>query len=165
MSSSLAGFSRAESHGDPHDEVSYGKDDSNVSYLNIKRPFIRVFAVGKGHVDHAKTQGDVENGVWHLRGLVPPVTLRDHPRSLEVFDYGFVALRNEIYVLGGRVLRWEETRTGKFNIVKLRTVVCNPLSLPLRWRETRPMCEPAFGSILGCASMETRSFKVLFPMC
>ncbi|KAJ8543399.1 hypothetical protein K7X08_005922 [Anisodus acutangulus] len=150
--------------------VVFDPSDATWRSVNDIWPFSRAMHLGiqvldGGHICTVVDWGgsaiktrDVENGEWHHRGLVPPVTLPDHPRSLEVFDYGFVALRNEIYVLGGRVLRWEEIGTGKFNIVKLSTVrVCNPLSLPLRWRETRPMCEPAFGSILGCASMETRS--------
>nr|XP_016445178.1 PREDICTED: F-box/kelch-repeat protein At1g16250-like [Nicotiana tabacum] len=149
--------------------VFYPSDETWVSVDDIW-PFSRAMHLGiqvldGGHIctivdwggSSVKTR-EVEDGEWHHRGLVPPVILPDHPRPLEVFDYGFAALRNEIYVLGGRVLRWEETGTGKFNIVKLSTVrVCNPLSLPLRWRETRPMSKPASGSILGCASMETRS--------
>ncbi|XP_016433856.1 F-box/kelch-repeat protein At1g16250-like [Nicotiana tabacum] len=153
-------------------ETSVVFDPSDETWLSIDDiwPFSRAMHLGiqvldGGHIctvvdwggSSVKTR-EVEDGEWHHRGLVPPVILPDHPRPLEVFDYGFAALRNEIYVLGGRVLRWEETGTGKFNIVKLSTVrVCNPLSLPLRWRETRPMCKPASGSILGCASMETRS--------
>ncbi|XP_059283348.1 F-box/kelch-repeat protein At1g16250 [Lycium ferocissimum] len=150
--------------------VVFDPSDETWQHVNDIWPFSRAMHLGIQVLDGGqictvvdwggssiKTR-DVENGEWHHRGLVPPVSLPDHPRPLEVFDYGFVALRNEVYVLGGRVLRWEETGTGKFSIVRLRTVrVCNPLSLPLRWRETRPMCEPASGSILGCASMETRS--------
>ncbi|XP_004243661.1 F-box/kelch-repeat protein At1g16250 [Solanum lycopersicum] len=153
-------------------ETSVVFDPSDETWLSVNDtwPFSRAMHLGiqvldGGHICTVVDWGgsaietrDVDNTEWHRRGLVPPVVLPDHPRPLEVFDYGFVALRNEIYVLGGRVLRWEESGTGKFNIVKLSTVrVCNPLSLPLRWREIRPMCEPAFGSILGCASMETRS--------
>lgn len=154
-------------------ETSVVFDPSDETWLSVNDtwPFSRAMHLGiqvldGGHICTVVDWGgssietrDVDNREWHHRGLIPPVILPDHPRPLEVFDYGFVALRNEIYVLGGRVLRWEESGTGKFNIVKLSTVrVCNPLSLPLRWREIRPMCEPAFGSILGCASMETRSF-------
>lgn len=153
-------------------ETSVVFDPSDETWLSVDDtwPFSRAMHLGiqvldGGHIctvvdwggSSIKTR-DMDNREWHHRGLVPPVILPDHPRPLEVFDYGFVALRNEIYVLGGRVLRWEEAGAGKFNIVKLNTVrVCNPLSLPLRWREIRPMCAPAFGSILGCASMETRS--------
>ncbi|PHT42703.1 hypothetical protein CQW23_16728 [Capsicum baccatum] len=153
-------------------ETSIVFDPSDETWLRVDDiwPFSRALHLGiqvldGGHICTVVDWGgssietrDVDDREWHHRGLVPPVILPDHPRPLEVFDYGFVALRNEIYVLGGRVLRWEEAGTGMFNIVKLRTVrVCNPLSLPLQWREIRPMCEPAFGSIIGCASMETRS--------
>lgn len=153
-------------------ETSVVFEPSDETWLSVDDiwPFSRAMHLGiqvldGGHIctvvdwggSSIKTR-EVDDEEWHHRGLVPPVILPDHPRPLEVFDYGFVALKNEIYVLGGRVLRWEESGTGKFNIVKLSTVrVCNPLSLPLRWREIRPMCEPAFGSIIGCASMETRS--------
>ncbi|KAK4710329.1 hypothetical protein R3W88_004842 [Solanum pinnatisectum] len=153
-------------------ETSVVFDPSDETWLSVNDtwPFSRAMHLGiqvldGGHICTVVDWGgssietrNVDNREWHHRGLIPPASLPDHPRPPEVFDYGFVALRNEIYVLGGRVLRWEESGTGKFNIVKLSTVrVCNPLSLPLRWREIRPMCEPAFGFILGCASMETRS--------
>ncbi|XP_063939361.1 F-box/kelch-repeat protein At1g16250 [Daucus carota subsp. sativus] len=101
---------------------------------------------------------DTEKGEWRHVGSVPPVNLPDHPRPLETFGYGFAALRKQLYVLGGRVLRWEESGVGRFDIVKLSSVrFCDPLVRPLNWRETRPMCVPAFGSILGCATMEEKT--------
>ncbi|XVF06629.1 hypothetical protein REPUB_Repub06bG0066000 [Reevesia pubescens] len=94
-------------------------------------------------------------GVWYSVGSVPPIHFPDHPRDLEVFGYGFAALRHELYVLGGKVLMWEDTGAGRFEVEKLAGVrVCDPLQTPLNWREIRPMWRPAGGSILGCASME-----------
>ncbi|XP_048321547.1 F-box/kelch-repeat protein At1g16250 isoform X2 [Ziziphus jujuba] len=101
---------------------------------------------------------DTEKGEWQNVGSVPSVVLPDHGRPLEAFGYGFAALRNELYVVGGKVLKWEESGAGRFDIVKLGLVrVCDPLVMPLKWRETKPMFGSACGSILGCASMEEGS--------
>jgi hypothetical protein len=114
----------------------------------------RVYTVVDWGESSIKTR-DSEKGDWQHVGLVPPVVLSDHPRPLEAFGYGFSALHGELYVLGGRVLRWEDTGLGKFDIVRLATVrVCEPSVTPLKWRETVPMCGIARGSILGCAAME-----------
>ncbi|XP_057476454.1 F-box/kelch-repeat protein At1g16250-like isoform X2 [Actinidia eriantha] len=96
-------------------------------------------------------------GEWHHVGSVPSVVLPDHSRRLGAFGYGFAALRHEIYILGGRVLKWEESGVGRFDIVKLCLIrVCDPDVAPLKWRETRLMCCSGGGSILGCASMEEK---------
>lgn len=101
---------------------------------------------------------DTEKGEWYSVGSVPSVLLPQHSRALEAFGYGVSTLRNELYVLGGKVLKWEDAGAGRFNIVRLDVVrVCNPADRPLKWRETRPMCGLAGGSILGCASLEERS--------
>ncbi|KAG6667804.1 F-box/kelch-repeat protein At1g16250 isoform X1 [Carya illinoinensis] len=101
---------------------------------------------------------DTEQGEWYDVGSVPPVVLSDHSRPMEAFGYGFAALRDELYILGGKVLKWEESGGGRFDIVKLGLVrVCNPSVTPLGWRETRPMCGSARGSIVGCASLEENS--------
>ncbi|WRX23651.1 Kelch repeat type 1 - like 10 [Theobroma cacao] len=98
---------------------------------------------------------DPVRGEWITVGAVPPVVLPDHFRELEAFGYGFAALRNELYVLGGKVLKWEEVGAGRFDVVKLAGVrVCDPSQRPLNWREIRPMCRPAGGSVLGCTSLE-----------
>ncbi|KAH0916398.1 LOW QUALITY PROTEIN: hypothetical protein HID58_030844 [Brassica napus] len=90
-------------------------------------------------------------------GSVPSVFFPNHPRELESFGYGFAALRDELFVIGGKVLKWEEG-SGRFDIVRLSVVrVCNPLDRPLNWRETKPMCIPAGGSIIGCVSLEESS--------
>ncbi|KAA8519503.1 hypothetical protein F0562_013759 [Nyssa sinensis] len=97
-------------------------------------------------------------GEWRDVGSVPSVVLPDHSRPLEAFGYGFAALRQELYILGGRVLKWEESGAGRFDIVNLGLVkVCDPSITPLKWRETRAMCRSGCGSILGCASMEEES--------
>lgn len=117
----------------------------------------RVYTVIDWGESSIKTR-DTEKGEWHHVGSVPPIFLPSHPRPLEAFGYGFAALRRQLYVLGGRVLKWEESGAGRFDIVKLSSVrVCDPLVMPLNWRETKPMCGSAYGSILGCASMEEES--------
>ncbi|KAH0864022.1 hypothetical protein HID58_081233 [Brassica napus] len=96
-------------------------------------------------------------------GSVPSVILPNHPRELEAFGYGFAALRDELFVVGGKLLnsascQQEESGAGRFDIVRLSVVrVCNPLDRPLNWRETKPMCIPAGGSIIGCVSLEVSS--------
>ncbi|XP_030475892.1 F-box/kelch-repeat protein At1g16250 [Syzygium oleosum] len=105
---------------------------------------------------------DTAKGEWYNVGKVPSVFLPDHSRPLEVFDYGFAGLGYELYVLGGKVLKWEESGAGRFDIVKLGLVrVCDPSKFPLKWRETRPMCQTASGSILGCASLKESSVSQL----
>lgn len=103
---------------------------------------------------------DAEMEEWYSVGKVPPVFIPHHSRPLEVFDYGFAALGHELYVIGGKVLKWEESGVGRFEIIKLdRVRVCDPTCLQLSWRETRPMCMTAAGSILGCASLKGSSSK------
>ncbi|KAM4127211.1 hypothetical protein ACJW30_02G073000 [Castanea mollissima] len=98
-----------------------------------------------------------DKGEWHNVGSVPSVILPDHPRPLEAFGYGFASLRHELYIVGGKVLKWEESGAGRFDIVKLGLVrVCDPSAMPLTWREIRPMCGSAYGSIVGCASLEEK---------
>lgn len=117
----------------------------------------RIYAVVDWGESLIKTR-DTEKGEWHNLGSVPSVVLPDHGRPLEAFGYGFAALRNELYVVGGKVLKWEESGAGRFDIVKLGLVmVCDPLVMPLKWRKTKPMFGSACGSILGCVSMEERS--------
>ncbi|KAJ4848813.1 hypothetical protein Tsubulata_049061, partial [Turnera subulata] len=98
---------------------------------------------------------DLEGSEWYNVGSVPSIILPDHRRPLEAFNYGFAALRDELYILGGKVLRWEEAGAGRFDIVRLGAVrVCSPAVRPLKWREARSMCRLASGSVLGCASLE-----------
>lgn len=103
---------------------------------------------------------DAKKEEWCSIGKVPPVFIPHHSRPLEVFDYGFAALGHELYVIGGKVLKWEESGVGRFEIIKLdRVRVYDPTRLQLSWRETRPMCMTAAGSILGCASLKGSSSK------
>lgn len=103
---------------------------------------------------------DSEEGEWYDVGSVPSVILPNHTRTLEAFSYGFGSLRDDLYILGGKVLKWEEAETARFEIVRLSTVrFCNPMLRPLKWKETRPMSGSASGSILGCASLEERRFS------
>ncbi|KAK0608464.1 hypothetical protein LWI29_031078 [Acer saccharum] len=62
---------------------------------------------------------DNEKGDWYNVGSVPPIILSDHYRPVEAFGYGFAALKNKLYVLGGTALRWEESRGGRFDIRRL----------------------------------------------
>ncbi|KAL5782829.1 hypothetical protein ACOSP7_007858 [Xanthoceras sorbifolium] len=114
----------------------------------------RVYTVVDWGESLIKTR-DNEKGDWYNVGSVPSVILSDHYRPVEAFGYGFAALKNKLYVLGGTALRWEESRGGRFDIRRLDVVrVCDPSVTPLKWKETRPMCRPSCGSILGCASLE-----------
>ncbi|RZC89108.1 hypothetical protein C5167_030799 [Papaver somniferum] len=97
---------------------------------------------------------DRDQGEWYNVGPVPPVLLPGHSRPLEAFAYGFAAHRQNLYVVGGKVLKWEELGAGRFDIVKLDVVrVCDPTVVPLKWRETRPM-RGACGAVTGCAFLE-----------
>ncbi|KAJ0257136.1 F-box/kelch-repeat protein [Hirschfeldia incana] len=101
---------------------------------------------------------DGEEGEWYNVGLVPCVVLPDNSREPHVLGYGFVALRDELYVVGGQALKLEGPGVGTCEILRLSVVrVCNHLDRPLNWRETRPMCIPAGGSVFGCASLEESS--------
>ncbi|XP_050218342.1 F-box/kelch-repeat protein At1g16250 [Mercurialis annua] len=114
----------------------------------------RVYTVADWGESLIKTR-DTEKGEWYDVGAVPAVILENHPRALESFGYGFANLRGELYVLGGKVLKWEEAGTGRFDIVRLGLVrVCNPVERPLNWKEARGMCQPARGSVVGCATLE-----------
>ncbi|KAL6190732.1 hypothetical protein ACLB2K_037126 [Fragaria x ananassa] len=117
----------------------------------------RVYTVVDWGESLIKTR-DTEKGEWYNLGSVPSVVLPDHCRQVEAFGYGFAALQHELYVLGGKALKWEQSGAGRFDIVKLDLVrVCNPLVKPLKWRETRPMIGSACGAVIGCASMEEES--------
>lgn len=116
----------------------------------------RVYTVVDWGESLIKTRDTV--GEWYTVGTVPSVVLPNHTRALEAFSYGFASLKNQLYILGGKVLKWEEAGAGRFDIVRLALVrVCNPVARPLKWKETRPMCRSACGSILGCASLEEHS--------
>ncbi|XP_071725381.1 F-box/kelch-repeat protein At1g16250 [Rutidosis leptorrhynchoides] len=160
--------------GLPGQQTSYIFDPSNDTWTSLgdiwEWPFSRaiqyeVHLMGDGQLCTVVEQGeshikmrDIEEGEWYDVGSIPSITLSDHARALEPFGYRVASWRNELYILGGRVLKWEEFGSGMFKIVRLRSVrVCNPLLRPLQWKETRPMCLPASGSILGCASMEEKN--------
>lgn len=90
---------------------------------------------------------------WHTLGKVPPVFLPNHSRPLECFRFGFTALGKNLYVVGGKVLKWNEHQK-RFDIVRLDLVrVCNVSDSPLNWREARPM-RGTCGAVLACAALE-----------
>ena len=73
-----------------------------------------------------------------------------------MLGHGFAALRDELYVIGGRFLKLE--KSGARGFERLSVVkVCDSLVRPLIWREAKPMCLPAGGPITGCASLEESS--------
>ncbi|OVA13501.1 Kelch repeat type 1 [Macleaya cordata] len=114
----------------------------------------RVYTVVDWGESSIKTR-DTDQGEWYNVGSVPPVLLPDHTRPLEAFGYGFAAHGQDLYIVGGKVLKWEELGAGRFDIVKLDLVrVCDPTVVPLKWRETRPMGGLARGAVIGCAFME-----------
>lgn len=92
---------------------------------------------------------------WYQVGSVPAITLSNHPRPLEPFDYSLCSLKKELYVIGGKAIKFEDQGGRRFDILKLGNMrVCNPFTTPLQWRETRPFLGPACGVILGCESLE-----------
>ncbi|WZZ57717.1 hypothetical protein YC2023_057824 [Brassica napus] len=100
-----------------------------------------------------QTRGDTDDeGEWYTLGSVPcVVVLPDDPREPQVLGHGFAALRDELYVIGGRFLKLEKSGSGGFE--RLSVVrVCDPLVRPLVWREAKPMCLPADGPITGSIS-------------
>ncbi|PIA40756.1 hypothetical protein AQUCO_02400075v1 [Aquilegia coerulea] len=114
----------------------------------------RVYTVVDWGESSIKTR-EADEGEWYNVGSVPPVVLHGHSRPLEAFGHGFAALGRELYIVGGKVLKWDESGAGRFDIVKLDMVrVCDPTIVPFKWRETKPMCGLARGAVLGCASME-----------
>ncbi|XP_010024899.2 F-box/kelch-repeat protein At1g16250 isoform X2 [Eucalyptus grandis] len=101
---------------------------------------------------------DTAKGEWYNVGKVPSVFLPDYSQPLEVIGYGFAGLGHELYVMGGRVFKWEDSGAGRFYIVNLGLVrVCDPSKSPLKWCEKRPMCLTASGLIVGCASLKESS--------
>ncbi|KAJ6770920.1 F-BOX/KELCH-REPEAT PROTEIN [Salix koriyanagi] len=78
----------------------------------------RVYTVVDWGESLIKTR-DSEGGEWYTVGSVPSVILTTHTRALEAFSYGFASLRDELYILGGKVLKWEEAGAGRFDIVRL----------------------------------------------
>ncbi|CAH8386635.1 unnamed protein product [Eruca vesicaria subsp. sativa] len=96
---------------------------------------------------------DTDEGEWYDVGSVPSVVLPNHLGEAPVGEYGFAALRDKFYVIGGIVPI--ESDAGRFEHVGWSVVkVCNPLDRPLNWRKTKPMCIPAGGRIIGCVSLE-----------
>lgn len=98
---------------------------------------------------------DIDEGEWYNVGLVFFVVFVNYLRELEVFGYGFVVLRDEFFVIGGKVFKWEELGVGRFDIVRLFVVrVCNFLDRFLNWREIKLMCILVGGFIIGCVFLE-----------
>lgn len=74
-------------------------------------------------LDQESRLGDTDEREWYNVGAVPSVILPDHPRELEAFGYGFPALRDELNVIGGKVLKWEKSGVGRFDIVRFPVFV------------------------------------------
>ncbi|XP_068660709.1 F-box/kelch-repeat protein At1g16250 [Aristolochia californica] len=90
---------------------------------------------------------------WTVIGSLPPVFLPDHSRPLESFGFGLVGLGKNIYVLGGKVLKFARSAAPRFDIAKLDLVrVCDPRAMPLEWREIRSM-RGVRGAVVGCCSL------------
>lgn len=90
---------------------------------------------------------------WLSLGKVPPVVLPNHSRPLESFSFGFTALGRDLYVVGGKVIKWNEfLRT--LDTVQLDLVrVCDVTDPPLRWRKTRPM-RGTCGAVVACGCLK-----------
>ncbi|KAL5981742.1 hypothetical protein ACLOJK_015805 [Asimina triloba] len=109
------------------------------------------FTVDEGEGNSVKTRMK-DQDEWKTLGKIPPVVLPDHSRPLECFGYSLTGLGSDLYVLGGRVLKWNESRL-RFDIVKLDLVrFCNVTAPKLNWRATRRtrLC----GAVLACASIK-----------
>ncbi|TXG71527.1 hypothetical protein EZV62_000106 [Acer yangbiense] len=64
---------------------------------------------------------DNEKGDWYNVGSVPPIILSDHYRPVEAFGYGFAALKNKLYVLGGTALSYTiEMERNKTNVQAIK---------------------------------------------
>lgn len=125
-----------------------------VQVMKDDRPYTIVDSGLGGNVIQTR---DTDEGEWYSVGAVPCVVVPNHPgESSPVVGFGFAALRDELYVIGGHVRI--KSGAGRFELVRLSVVrVCNPLDRPLNWRETKPMCIPAGGLIIGCVSLEESS--------
>ncbi|KAL2652475.1 hypothetical protein R1flu_020603 [Riccia fluitans] len=97
-------------------------------------------------------------GAWVSVGPVPGVEVPGQDRRPKGFNFGLTGLRDELYVLGGKVLRWQPANGHwkKFDILRLNTVIaCNPAvkGREVSWRKMKPMGESR-GAVLGCAVLE-----------
>eukprot|EP01018_Ginkgo_biloba_P008475 Gb_11138 [translate_table: standard] len=99
---------------------------------------------------------DASSGSWIGLGPVPSVKFSDHSRPLKGFGFGLIGFQNDLYVLGGKVLKWEPSdgHWRNVDVVKLNVVrVCTPTAIQLEWREVKPM-RGSHGAIVGCAVLE-----------
>lgn len=106
---------------------------------------------------------DPQVAAWVSVGPVPGVEVPGQIRKPKGFNFGLIGLRNELYVLGGKVLRWQPANGHwkKFDILRLNTVIaCNPSikddNVP--WRRVKSMGDSR-GAVLGCAVLEEESRK------
>ncbi|XP_018493112.2 F-box/kelch-repeat protein At1g16250-like [Raphanus sativus] len=125
-----------------------------VQVMKDDRPYTIVDSGLGGNVIQTR---DTYEGEWYSVGSVPCVVVPNHPgESSPVVGFGFAALRDELCVIGGHVRI--KLDAARFQIVRSSVMmVCNPLDRPLNWRETKPMCIPAGGLIIGCVSLEESS--------
>lgn len=99
---------------------------------------------------------DPMSGCWVNIGSVPSVQFSGHSHALKAFGFGVIGFQNEMYVIGGKVLKWEPSdgHWRKVEIVKLNLVrVCKISGAQLEWREVRPV-RGSQGAVVGCAVLE-----------
>ncbi|KAJ8620368.1 hypothetical protein MRB53_028897 [Persea americana] len=127
--------------------------------LNVRLMNVITTTVGDHFYTITESDGNIvcarykDQQDWQALGRVPPVVLPNHSRLLESFSFGFTALGRDLYVVGGKVIKWNEfIRT--FDIVQLDLVrVCDVTVLPLRWRKTRPM-HGTCGAVVACGCLK-----------
>nr|ADE77005.1 unknown [Picea sitchensis] len=99
---------------------------------------------------------DAATGCWITVGPVPSVQFSDLSRALKGFGFGLIGFQNDLYVLGGKVLKWEPSdgHWQNFEVVKLNVVrACKISGTQPEWREVRPI-RGSHGAVVGCAVLE-----------
>ncbi|KAH0851052.1 hypothetical protein HID58_095019 [Brassica napus] len=91
------------------DQVGFAEQSSLKSSIRVMKND-RVYTIVGWGESLIKTRDTDEGEVQCCS--VPSVVLANHPRELEAFGYGFAALRDELFVIGGKVLKWEESGQG-----------------------------------------------------
>ncbi|KAH9319451.1 hypothetical protein KI387_021220, partial [Taxus chinensis] len=99
---------------------------------------------------------DASSGSWVNVGPVPSVRFSDLSQALKGFGFGLIGFQNDLYVVGGKVLKWEPSNGHWRNveIVKLNVVrICRIRGTQPEWREVRPI-RGSNGAVVGCAVLE-----------
>uniref|UniRef100_A0A0C9S6B9 TSA: Wollemia nobilis Ref_Wollemi_Transcript_15188_1284 transcribed RNA sequence n=1 Tax=Wollemia nobilis TaxID=56998 RepID=A0A0C9S6B9_9CONI len=99
---------------------------------------------------------DALSGCWVNIGPVPSVRFSDISHAPKGFGFGLIGFRNDLYVIGGKVLKWEPSdgHWRNVEIVKLNVVrICKLSGRQPEWREVRSI-RGSHGAVVGCAVLE-----------